>query len=263
MLEEYQKAFDIVKESPFHKDYIEEKYNHSLQVAGAGNAILKNESFFQNQTSDFLEICRVAVLLHDIARFNEMVLLFQSNKKTDHGIEGAKFLKKSKEFNNILITLPIKHHGHMIEELYDDSEYRKLDDETQKQVQMISFAVRDADKIANWYPLCFQKKRFDFWFKKQRQAGEEKITDTVWQFLKQNKPVICGVEKTEADNAVSTFCWLFDINYVSSIVYCKKLNIFNQMNQVLRTLKISETYIDSFSKIIRQYIRQKFGIDVD
>lgn len=260
LLKEFQKALEHVKEDPYYRAYAEEKYTHSLQVSGVGNGIIKNEPFFQKQTPEFLSICRVAILLHDICRFHEIVGLFKTGKKTDHGVAGSEFLKKTDLFDNILITLPIKHHGHVIEDLYDDSEYKNLDKNTQNMVKYICFAVRDADKIANWYPLCISGKRFDFWFSNKNKPGEKKITDIVWNRFCQKKVIIKKDMITSADNAIETFGWLFDINYSYSIKYCRRLKLFEKMPNVLGKLKIDESYIAFFSKTIQDYLQQKFPI---
>ena len=258
LLKEYKEAFEKVKESAYYKDFVNEKYVHSIQVMGAGNGIIKNEPYFQNQTPQFIEICRVAILLHDIYRFREMVTLCLTGKKSDHGVQGAEFLKQFEEFNHLYITLPIKHHGHIIEDLYDDLEYQNLDEKTQDIVKHICFAVRDADKIANWYPLFVSDERFDFWFSEKNKLNSEKITDAVWKRFYQNKIVIRKDIKTSADDAIGTFAWLFDINYQYSIFYCKRLKIFEKMPNVLKKLNIKDDYITTLSEIIRKYLEQNF-----
>ena len=147
---EANKTAKILSNS-FYTAYVEEKWRHSWQVAGAGNLILKNEPYFQGREAAFLEIAKTAVLLHDVFRFREARLKAEENKEVDHGVCGAAFLKTLPDFNNILITLPIKHHGHMIEVLYEDEEYQALPEgQLKDDVRHIAFLVRDADKIANW-----------------------------------------------------------------------------------------------------------------
>ena len=250
LLKEYKEAFEKVKESAYYKDFVNEKYVHSLQVMGAGNGIIKNEPYFQNQTPQFIEICRVAILLHDIYRFREMVALCLTGEKNDHGVQGAEFLKQFEEFNHLYITLPIKHHGHIIEDLYDDLEYQNLDEKTQDIVKHICFAIRDADKIANWYPLCISDERFEFWFTGKEKPNSEKITDSVWNCFINKRIVVREFSKTAADNAIETFGWLFDINYPYSIYYCRRLKIFEKMPDILRKLHIGESYIKTFSKTV-------------
>ncbi len=258
LLKEYKEAFEQVKTNSYYKGFIDEKYVHSLQVMGAGNGILLHEAFFQDKTPEFMEICRVAVLLHDIYRFREYTKLCLTGERSDHGVQGAEFLKQFEEFNHLYITLPIKHHGHIIEDLYNDPEYQNLDEKTQDIVKHICFAIRDADKIANWYPLFVSDERFEFWFAGKDKPNSEKITDAVWDFFINKKIVVRKFSKTTADSAITTFAWLFDINYPYSIFYCKRLKIFKKMPDILRKLHIDESYIKTFSKTVEEYVHEKF-----
>ena len=120
---EYLRNFEIVKDSFYHKSFANEKIRHSLQVAGVGNGILRNEPYFKNKSPEFIEIAKTAILLHDIFRFSEITIKYKTGEKVDHGVMGADFLRNIPEFNTPLIILPVKHHGHMIEALYEDDEY--------------------------------------------------------------------------------------------------------------------------------------------
>ena len=130
--------------------FAEEKYVHSLQVLGAGNYILGHEEFFINKSPEFIDLAKTVLVLHDIARFEEIVRRSQNITNYDHGVEGAKLLEDLPPFSNILITLPIKHHGHMIEDFYNDDAFKAINDPQQiEDVKNLIFLVRDADKIAN------------------------------------------------------------------------------------------------------------------
>ena len=92
LFDEYNANYKIVKNSDYHRGYMDEKIKHSLQVAGAGNGILRNEAYFQNRTPEFVEIAKTAILLHDIFRFREIKILYETGQKLDHGIKGAEML---------------------------------------------------------------------------------------------------------------------------------------------------------------------------
>ena len=126
---EYEDAFEIVKESFYHRSFANWKIKHTFQVSGAGNGILAHEPYFQNRSDEFIDICRTAILLHDVYRFREVTGWFQDDTKIDHSLMGAELLSQTKDFNDILITLPIKHHGNMIEKLYEDEAYQTLNDD--------------------------------------------------------------------------------------------------------------------------------------
>ena len=268
LYEEYHKNFEIVKESPYHRRYVDEKIRHSLQVSGAGNGILKHESYFQNRSEEFIDIAKTAILLHDIFRFNEVRILFETGNRIDHGAMGAEFLKQFPEFNNVLITLPIKHHGHMIEALYEDEEYQSITDDKLKQdVLHIAFAVRDADKIANWQIVT---NEFDFvkkvWLPFPEDNSEEQgmLPPESWAYFSKQEVVLHGVVKTQtnAGEILSMLCWLFDMNYRYSVYYCNRLNLFAGFFRLLEQIKVIPEEINNIRAVVKTFCKQKFDIEI-
>lgn len=262
---EYEDAFEIVKESFYHRSFANWKIKHTFQVSGAGNGILAHEPYFQNRSDEFIDICRTAILLHDVYRFREVTGWFQDDTKIDHSLMGAKLLSQTKDFNDILITLPIKHHGHMIEKLYEDEAYQTLNDDLKDKAKHISFAVRDADKIANWYSVNNEwEKAKEVWFQfpSDFSLAQAEINDELWSYFlrKQISPnYLC---KTNADAAISTICWLFDMNYRYSLLYCKKFDLFERFCTVLKKLRVDETKIETVRKTMKNYVSEKFQIEI-
>lgn len=259
---EYERNFEIVKESHYHKSFVNEKIRHSLQVAGAGNGILRNEAYFQNKSAEFIEIAKTAILLHDIFRFNEIRILFQENRKVDHGVEGAKFLSQMPDFNNPLIVFPVKHHGHMIEAFYKDEAYSCLEDkELKDQIEHIIFAVRDADKIANWQILTNEYENMRLvWLPNpaDRTASQGIITEAVWNSFINKEVVPNAYIKTNADCVLSVLAWLFDINYKYSVEYSLRLKLFDGFVKIAQDLQIEPEKIDIIFKLINSYIKERF-----
>ena len=259
---EYQKNFEIVKDSDYHRGYMDEKIKHSLQVSGAGNGILRNEAYFQNRTPEFVEIAGTAILLHDIFRFREIKILYETGQKLDHGIKGAEMLKSMPDFNNILITLPIKHHGHMIEELYADEEYKAIGDEQIKEdVKHIAFAVRDADKIANWQFLMTDFESIkQFWLKntERNSNGQLNFTPQVWDCFSKQEVINNKLVKTNADKMLSVLCWLFDINYEASIKYSLKLNLFAKFYNCMIKEGINPQEVSAIKAVTEDYLQKHF-----
>ena len=252
--------------SNYYAAYIEEKWRHSWQVAGAGNLILKNEPYFQGRDSAFLEKAKTAVLLHDIYRFREIRLKAEENKQVDHGMFGAAFLQTLPEFNDILMTLPIKHHGHMIEELYADAEYQALPEGKLKDdVRHIAFLVRDADKIANWQILTneFDNMRI-VWlpFPDDFSKKQSEIPLRLWEDFKK-QTVSKGVyRQSNAAMLMSTFCWLFDMNYRSSVVFCKNLNLFENFYGIFNKFQTDPLKISQVRKIVSEYVEKRFQLKI-
>lgn len=265
LLKEYHENFEIVKNSPYHKAYVNEKIRHSLQVSGAGNGILAHEPYFLNQNEKFIDIARTAVLLHDIYRFREIRLLFETGQKIKHDILGAEFLSKTTDFNNLLICLPIKYHGQMIECFYQDPDYLNQDEITQTQLKHIAFAVRDADKIANWHLLSHEWRAIkDVWLKHPDDftPAQTKINDELWAYFARQEVAPNNLRQTNADTLLSILCWLFDMNYPYSISFCKYHNLFKGLCDILRTIGVDEPKIDAIYQIMKDYVQNKFHIDI-
>ena len=259
---EYEKNFEIVKDSFYHTSFMNEKIRHSLQVAGAGNGILRNETYFKSKSSEFIEIAKTAILLHDIFRFNEIRIKYQDNKKVDHGVEGAKYLSELTDFNNLLITLPVKHHGHMIDVFYEDEAYFSIKDEELKdQIKHILFAARDADKIANWQILTKEYENMRLvWLPhpEDRTEKQGQITNKVWNSFLEGEVVLNSYIQTNADCLVSVLAWVFDINYRYSIDYSMRLNHLDGFEKILQDLKVEQSKIDTILNIVKDYISKRF-----
>lgn len=261
---EYERNFEIVKDSLYHKSFVNEKIRHSLQVAGAGNGILRNEPYFQNKSAEFNEVARTAILLHDIFRFNEIRILYQENKKVDHGVEGAKLLSLMSDFNNPLIVLPVKHHGHMIEDFYEDKAYASIEnEELREQIKHIIFAVRDADKIANWQILTneFENMRI-VWLPHPEDTSckQEIISDEVWNSFINREVVPNAYIKTNADCLLSVLAWIFDINYKYSVTYCMRLKHLEGFKKVAKSLKIEQSRANMVFDVVEKYIKERFSL---
>ncbi len=262
--QEYKKNFQIVKDSDFHRAYVNEKIRHSLQVSGAGNGILRHEAFFQNRSAEFLDICRCAVILHDIFRFNEVRRWFLSNEKSDHGVEGADMLKHLPPFDDIRITLPVKHHGHLVEKFYQDEEYIALKDPALKRdIEHIHFAVRDADKIANWQILTgeFEAMR-PVWlpYPQDMSSAQSKITPEAWASFLDRETVPLKFILTNADMLLSILSWLFDVNYSYSVFYCRRLNLFNKFYKLFEIIGVDKDKCEQIKNTVREYLADRFQV---
>lgn len=226
LLENYQKSLDKVKSDNRFVEYTNEKYVHSQQVLGAGNYILKHEPFFIKQSAEFIELARTVLILHDISRFDEIVAKFNGVNDFDHGVKGAEKLSKTELFGDIRITLPIKHHGHMIEEFYADAEFQKITDaKLKEEITQLIFMVRDADKIANFQLLC--TSRFAKWhclfF-----SGEDTsrpLNDMFLRDFMNHKIISRKYVKNKTEQQLDYLSWFYDINYLSAFDFCHKLKL--------------------------------------
>lgn len=264
--EQYVQNREIVKSSDFHRAYVDEKIRHSLQVSGAGNGILRHVAYFQNRSAEFMDICRSAIVLHDIFRFTEVKRWFLTGEKSDHGVEGAALLEQTPPFQDKRITLSIKHHGHMIEEFYKDPAFQNLADPAlQKDIEHIHFAVRDADKIANWQILSneFETVRL-VWLPhaQDTSAAQGQITPEAWQSFIDGQLVPHQFKNTDADILLSVLSWLFDINYTYSIIYSRRLNLFNKFFKLFEMIGVEQEKCEQIKNTVRTYVANRFKMDI-
>lgn len=69
---EYQQKYALAH-TGYQIDFMDEKIKHSYQVLGAGNVLLKHESCFAHINEEEKSYYQALVLLHDVARFKEIL----------------------------------------------------------------------------------------------------------------------------------------------------------------------------------------------
>lgn len=263
----YQKCVETVQDSPLLSLYAQEKLVHSLQVYGAGCFILKHEPCFNKYSEILKKKALTAVLLHDIGRFSEIIITHTSpDNHSDHGILGSEILKNLPEYNDVRITLSIKHHGHMIEELYDDNEYRQIKNkELQKEVEQIAFLIRDADKIANLY--LFNRKSKEYYKLIYDNVAPENVnkglSPHILNYFLQQKVIPTKEVCSLVDRIISILCWIFDINYASSFKFLRDMSPFDSFFTLLSKhnsdKKLQETIVQNTKNYINSRYHQLKG----
>lgn len=254
LLSYYQHCLNEISGDSFLESHALEKKVHSWQVVGAGNYIMKHESAFQSDDDDFLRCAKLAYLFHDIGRFREIELRFQRpSEKQDHSLLSFEILKSYPQYSRPEILLPVKHHGHMIEALYDDEEYKALAGSSlQDKVKKIAFLVRDADKIANFYLLYRALKNQNkdilrlFFYDLPPISPTEKALS---QYL--SSQMVSLNHANSADTLLNYFSWIYDLNYKSSFDFCSKNGTFKGMKSLV-SLYISDDIIAQ--KVEKQFL---------
>ena len=235
--EYYNHCVEKVAENNFLVMYAKEKLRHSYQVIGAGNYILKHEKIFtQSKDNDFLRSAKLAYLFHDIGRFTEIEKHFANpEQKYDHSVLSYEILKTFLEYAKPEILLPIKHHGHMIDNLYKDEDYQAITDATLKErINQIAFLVRDADKIANFYLLktAWAKQAPElslFFYDLPIIRPKQKAFD---QYLN-HEMVDRGQETSKGETLLNYLSWIYDLNYQSSFEFCQRNGVFSIFYQII------------------------------
>lgn len=233
------------------KRLIEEKIVHSYQVLGAGNMILKNEAVYQNCSDIDIDKLRATLLLHDLGRFEEGV-----SKGIDHGVWGADLLAKVDEFKEPKIRIAVKHHGHLIEDLYKDGEYLFLSDEEKEEVKKYIFLVRDADKVANFYLLSRKFNEMETLFmnpniKTSSKDVSNKIRENFLNHQSINKKDVI----TLAEQALMILACVFDLNYRASFEFLSKMCVIEKFfGDVEKYFSVEDGEI--FRTVLFDYVKE-------
>lgn len=256
---EYQEKYALAHTN-YQIAFMNEKIKHSYQVLGAGNYILRHEPCFKKCKKEEISYYQAIVLLHDVCRFRE-ILEKEKGNHIDHGVAGAELLVHYTTFNKNDATLSIKHHGHLIERLYEDKEYQQLSSAEQKHIQKVAFLVRDADKIANLNLLATnfsQMKRVFFVPHNFATPHNKTITPTTLTDFMAHRSINKADIHSFADHALMIMAWIYDINYQSSFAFLEKLGIIEKMFTLFSPYwKKSDAKI--FKQEITQFILNKKG----
>jgi len=259
---EFGKCNSIVKNNPVYAEFAREKWLHSWQVMGAGNLIVKNEPWFKKQSLEVAALAKTAILLHDVGRFEEIVALFQNQKGLDHSRLGYEKLRCLPPFDKAEIYLPIKHHGHLMEEFYNDEEYLSLADGAMKErLQQFIFTIRDADKIANFYLIARDRHIFEKLFVNPEFATspERTITQPVLKYFEKCCLIPNYKRQTCADLMLSYIAWMFDLNYWTSYKFCQKFGLIEKMFAYMTEYHDDRATDQRLRLLLENYLQQKFS----
>jgi len=262
--QQYKQCREIVKKDDFFRDYADEKWRHSLQVAGAGNYILNDIEWLKNKNKKFIRMVKSAILLHDVCRFTEIVYKFKGIHDYDHGVGASELLKNMPQFCDIRIWLPIKHHGHIIEKLYEDEVYQQIEDANlQNEVEKICFIVRDADKIANLYMMVNEHYTLPLFLGKDDYVPEVdgKISEIVRRTAFSGTTTLRTPDSTLADRITGLLTWFTDINYQCSIDYCQKLKVVPPILEMLDKYCVEDDFKAQFKDYICNFIQKHKYLD--
>lgn len=254
---EYINCNNQVKDNEFYKLFANEKYRHSFQVLGAGNYLIKRINWLKNKDFKYIEMVKTAILLHDIFRFEEIIEKYKGNQFFDHGIAGAEYLRKSTDFSDIRIWLPIKHHGHLIEDLYSDIDYINISDEKIKnEIEQICFIIRDADKIANLHLFTNSDKYDELFLGDIKSENSGKISKIIAELAFRYTTTPRLPSLTSTDKMISYISWFFDVNFQYSIDFCSKLKVQDKLFTKLRELCSNREFADQYISFVSNYLNE-------
>lgn len=261
---QFRNSLKVLNDDVHYKNYALEKWRHSQQVAGAGNYIIPKINWLKKKSDDYIDMVKSAVLLHDVCRFTEMVYKYKFNKKYDHGVGASEFLQHTAMFNDIRIWLPIKHHGHIIERLYEDEVFQVITDTNlKKEVELICFIIRDADKIANLNMLVNEPAVQAIFLNSEIEDKERdaNLSEVVKASAFRETTVARSERATAADRITGYVSWFMDINYQAAIDYCDKLMIKPKLFALFDEICADNEFKPQYKEFVNTYLRKHKFID--
>ncbi|MBR1648573.1 MAG: HD domain-containing protein [Alphaproteobacteria bacterium] len=232
---EYRKAYEQTVGDELITSLINRKFVHSWRVFQNGMKIVKSD--LKDTDARFLDMSAKALIFHDIGRFSEAVNIHNNRRlgelgqKYDHGQMGAEILSSVKKYNDLKILLAVRHHGHIMEDFYNDSQYIALAEEDKKCTETLLKLVRDADKL-DLYHLQIVNASIEndvFFNSLSEDLKYCGVSDEVLKQFFCAKTILHSTIKNLPERILGCVSWQFDLNYPLT----RKLYINNNYREVL------------------------------
>lgn len=243
----FKQAYHEISDNKFCTDFAKKKFVHSIRVLNTGQELMQQEPTLQNLPPAIKGFAEKALLFHDVGRFEEICQVYRNedfnrrdiwfSRKCDHGLLSYQIASNSQEYKDIRITLPLKHHGHMVEDFYADPQYQDISDTSlRREIETILFIVRDADKLANFYISKYEDnlRRDPFYLCMNDNIRNGAVSAEVMQEF-QNRRVIRSTQvKSYADRLIMIISWIFDLNFAYSLQSCVKEGYLSFLLDILK-----------------------------
>lgn len=263
----YREAVKSVPDDSFFKESINHKYRHSVEVLRAGELIMQETDELKNLSEDLKKYAQKALLFHDVGRFEEAVLRYntphlEANSEVlnryDHGLIGYNTMRQNPLYNDIRILLAIRYHGKMMDDVKKSALWAEAEQSPQADAaKKILYLVRDADKLANLAKIKSDDHlRKDIFYKllpdEAKYAG---LSETVMRQFFAEQTILSATVYSFADRILQVISWIFDLNYR------KTKEIFTQEKYGAYLLNLMPEYNVSADEIkqISEFTDKKSG----
>lgn len=266
----FQEALNYVLDSEFCTAFAKKKFTHSVQVLEIGRQLMAKDTRLQNRNPEFCQLAEQALLFHDVGRFKEIKLMYDENcekianswfsRKHDHGVYSAEIMGDSCDYNDQRIVLPLKHHGHMIEQFYLEPEFQMITNvELKKEIEEILFLVRDADKLANFYIQKHEDNlhREPFYQLMSEDVAKAPLSTEVMEQFFNHRAIQVKTIKSYADRLVCFISWLFDFNYNTSIKICFDEGYIHNLLDVLSQYNHDTEMQEKITHFVNDFFQEK------
>jgi hypothetical protein len=142
--------------------------------------------------------------------------------------------------------------------LYNDEVYKNIADKNlQKEVELICFIIRDADKIANLNMMINEANVLHLFLGKG--TGDKHKDGQISQIVKDcafkegTTPRFDGA--TQGDHITGYLSWFFDMNYKYSIDYCQKLNVISGLFEMMNEYCSDNEFKSKYIEFVKSYLQ--------
>lgn len=229
------------------------KVVHTYHVVDNASLIAKR----LNLSEEDKLLAELIALLHDIGRFEELNFLNKfDNTKFDHALYGAKMLFEDNMIRDFIdddsydeiIKLAISNHSKLA-----------IQDGLNERCLLHAKIIRDADKLDNFR--VKKEEKIEAIFPGKINSKEEiensKLSDKVYETVKELKTVDIHDRKTPLDYWVCVLAFIFDLNFKESYKIVKDNDYINilidrfnyndiETKEIMENIRnIMNNYIDS------------------
>ena len=217
------------EEEPEYRRLLELKKDHSMQVSEKAESIALSE----NLDSRMVLLCKVAGMLHDIGRFEQIQIYgtLDDLKSVDHGdlgyevLSNTGFLEHFETAEQLALLFTVKNHNK-----------RSIDDYPNEITEIITKVTRDADKL-DVFRVMFNSLEEDIpELTSSVLLGleeSEDVTKEVADYIESGKLVNKEVLATTTDFYLMQLSCVFDLNFRSTLKKIKNSEYFQNLSDRL------------------------------
>lgn len=268
----FKQAYLEIADNKFCTDFAKKKFVHSIRVLNTGRELIRQEPILQSLSPATKDFAEKALLFHDVGRFEEICQVYRHedfkrrdiwfSRKCDHGLLSYQIAGSSPEYNDIRITLPLKHHGHMVEDFYADSQYQNISDASlRREIETILFIVRDADKLANFHIHKYEDnlRRDPFYLCMSDDVRNGAVSAGVMQEFQNHRVIRSALVKSYADRLVMVISWIFDLNFAHSLHLCINEGYLAFLFETLKQYNSDNLLQNQITGVVEKWLAERLS----
>ncbi len=218
------------------------KYYHSLYVARWMEKLAKR----MHASDEEIVLSKILGLLHDIGRFSQIEKTNSyDDQKIDHAKEGCEYLF---EQGHIREYLDVKKYDSLIKAAILNHNTYKIDKKLDEMSRKFTYMLRDMDKLD-----IFRVSATYF----ENELIKEDLSKPVLNDFKKQILINRKKVKTNSDEVLFTFAYLFDIHFKESFELLEESDNVELYIGSLQVPKYSEEFAYTIFKETRNYLHKE------